>query len=101
VVSELFTNAVRHTDSEEIGCELRLVGGRLRLEVADEGCAATEPHPGSGDLDGEGGRGLLLVDALSETWGVSPNGNGRGHVVWAELKVQPAPAGREPSAGAG
>ncbi|MER5974472.1 ATP-binding protein [Streptomyces sp. NPDC002055] len=86
VVSELVTNVVRHTDSEKLGCELRSDGRRLRLEVTDEGCAATEPHPGSGDVDGESGRGLLLVDALSRTWGVHPGTSGRGHVVWAELE---------------
>ncbi|MGP4003791.1 ATP-binding protein [Streptomyces sp. 8N706] len=93
IVSELVTNAVRHTDSEKIGCELRVLGARLRVEVTDEGCTATEPHPGSGDVDGESGRGLLLVDALSEEWGVRPGENGRGHVVWAELACCPAPHG--------
>ncbi|MET8676578.1 ATP-binding protein [Streptomyces sp. NPDC004647] len=95
VVSELVTNAVCHTDSEKIGCELRFIGARLRVEVADQGCAATAPHPGSGDLDGEGGRGLLLVDALSHAWGVRPAEGGRGHVVWAELECGPAPTGPE------
>ncbi|MGP3951598.1 ATP-binding protein [Streptomyces sp. 7N604] len=90
VISELFTNAVCHTDSDTIGCELQLVGALLTVEVVDEGWASTAPHPGPGDLDGEGGRGLLLVDALSEAWGVRPAAGGCGHVVWAELRYGPA-----------
>ncbi|MFG2193748.1 ATP-binding protein [Streptomyces sp. NPDC048639] len=87
VISELVTNAICHTDSDTIGCRLLMNGGLLRVEVADEGWASTAPltHPGPVDLDGEGGRGLLLVDALSRTWGVLTAANGHGHVVWAEL----------------
>lgn len=85
VVSELFTNAVRHTDSEKIGCELRLVGTRLRVEVTDQGRGPTSPRPRSSDTDGETGRGLLLVSVLSEDWGIRISSDGVGHVVWAEL----------------
>jgi serine/threonine-protein kinase RsbW len=92
VVSELVTNVVCHTESKTVGCELRLTGARLLVEVADEGWAATAPHPGPGDLEGESGRGLLLVDALSESWGARPAAGGRGHVVWAELRYGAAPA---------
>jgi len=34
--------------------------------------------------DAESGRGLLLVNALAELWGVS-NEQGRGRTVWAIL----------------
>ncbi|MEV6315443.1 ATP-binding protein [Streptomyces sp. NPDC051776] len=95
VVSELVTNAICHTDSDTIGCELRVTGALLRVDVADEGWSTTAPlaHPGPVDLDGEGGRGLLLVDALSETWGVLAAVGGHGHVVWAELPYAQGPAG--------
>jgi anti-sigma regulatory factor (Ser/Thr protein kinase) len=93
VVSELVTNAVCHTNSETIDCELRLTGGRLHVEVADEGYTATEPRPGTGNVDGEGGRGLLLVEALSEEWGVRSRITGQGHAVWAALPNWPT-AGR-------
>jgi serine/threonine-protein kinase RsbW len=89
LVSELFTNAVRHTDSEKVSCELWVIGVRLRLEVTDEGgTRACTPQPRGTDRDGEGGRGLLLVSVLSDEWGVRPEveqGQGRGHAVWAEL----------------
>jgi anti-sigma regulatory factor (Ser/Thr protein kinase) len=85
VVSELFTNAVRHTDSERVVCTLRLTGTLLRLEVADQGYTHTEPRSREAEADEECGRGLLLVGALSKEWGSRPNERGRGRVVWAEL----------------
>lgn len=91
VVTELFTNAVRHTDSEKVGCEITLVGAHIRIEITDEGgpCVSA-PHARPGTLDQEGGRGLLLVCALSESWGTRPDDSGRGQVVWADLPYQTA-----------
>lgn len=85
VVSELFTNAVRHTTSEEVRCELRMTGARLRLEVADTGCARTVPRARRPGVDQEGGRGLMLVEALSLSWGVQAHDGGLGRTVWAFL----------------
>lgn len=88
VVSELFTNAVRHTESDKVDCELRVTGLRLRLEVTDQGGGTRPRRQGAGgvtDSDGESGRGLLLVSALAEEWGVRPRESGAGHMVWAEL----------------
>ena len=84
IVSEFFTNAVLHTDSSRVLCHLRLRGDRLRIEVADEGSERVTPRlrePGENDL---GGRGLQLVGAVADEWGVVAGG-GRGRVVWAEL----------------
>ncbi|MFC5719388.1 ATP-binding protein [Streptomyces gamaensis] len=85
VVSELFTNAVRHTDSERVSCQLRVDEAHVRIEVADEGHAPTEPRARRSGADEESGRGLLLVGVLSRAWGVRPDTGGRGRVVWAEL----------------
>ncbi|MFH8366967.1 ATP-binding protein [Streptomyces sp. NPDC018031] len=85
VVSELFTNAVRHTTSARVRCDLRMVGGRLRLEVADQGCARSVPRARTPGADQEGGRGLMLVDAVSHAWGVRPRDGGLGRTVWAYL----------------
>ncbi|MCF6525133.1 ATP-binding protein [Streptomyces sp. JJ36] len=86
LVSELFTNAVRHTDSEKVGCELWMIGVRLRLEVTDEGGnRGLLPRTRSADADGEGGRGLLLVSVLADEWGIRPDDRDQGHAVWAEL----------------
>lgn len=84
VVSELVTNAVVHTASCRVICELRDCGERLRVSVQDEGCPAAEPRLRRGSPE-EGGRGLLLVDAVSSAWGAHDARHGAGRVVWAEL----------------
>lgn len=85
VMSELFTNAIRHSDSRLIVCGVRITSRLVRIEVADEGSSLTAPQPRGADLDQEGGRGLLLVDALAADWGVHVCEDGRGRVVWAQL----------------
>lgn len=89
LVSELFTNAVRHTDSEKVSCELWVIGVRLRLEVTDEGGGRPlSSYAARGvdvDTDGESGRGLLLVSVLADEWGIRPDELAHGHAVWAEL----------------
>jgi len=91
VVTELFTNAIRHTDSEKITCVLQDWGAVLRLEVTDQGRGTGVPVPCTADADEEGGRGLLLVSVLSLAWGSDPADGGTGRVVWAELAAHPAP----------
>ncbi|MFC5764772.1 ATP-binding protein [Actinacidiphila bryophytorum] len=91
VVTELFTNAVRHTDSEKITCVLHDCGSVVRVEVTDQGRGAGVPAPGVAGADEEGGRGLLLVSVLSLAWGSDPAEDGAGRVVWAELAAHRAP----------
>lgn len=95
VISELFTNAVLHTDSVEIDYGLRVTGMHLRVQVADEGCRSKEQRLRSAESEEENGRGLLLVKALSETWGVRACEEGQGSVTWADLPYRPVP-GRIP-----
>jgi anti-sigma regulatory factor (Ser/Thr protein kinase) len=90
VVSELATNAVQHSRSGQPGaCFTVTVGfdaGMLRLRVADEG-GTSEPHPLEPDEGGETGRGLSLVAALAQGWGV--DGDAGARVVWADFAVVP------------
>ncbi|NGO67740.1 ATP-binding protein [Streptomyces sp. SB3404] len=88
VISEFFTNAVLHTDSGQISCSLQLSGQRLRIEVTDEGTERCSPQPRDASDDEVNGRGLQLVSALAESWGVSARDPRRGRVVWAELGPQ-------------
>ncbi|MGK5533536.1 ATP-binding protein [Streptomyces sp. URMC 129] len=88
VMSELVTNALRHTASRTVGCELRLLGGLVRVAVASDGPGPQEPPSPAGEED-ESGRGLFLVCALAKVWGVRPRAGGQGHVVWADLPVAP------------
>jgi len=72
IVSELISNALRHARPLPSGqvriCWLRR-GDMLELEVSDGG-AMTEPRRGPGTLSSLGGRGLGIVEALCEGWGV-------------------------------
>ncbi|WP_217140522.1 ATP-binding protein [Streptomyces sp. AC627_RSS907] len=84
VVSELVTNAIVHTASTHIVCELHDGDDVVRIAVRDEGCAPGQPHPTADQQpEDEHGRGLLLVDALCDAWGAHEHGPGL--LVWAEL----------------
>ncbi|WP_225822548.1 ATP-binding protein [Streptomyces naphthomycinicus] len=83
VMSELVTNAIVHTASSRVVCELLDHDDTVRIAVRDEGCAPGEPHPSPQRPDEEHGRGLLLVDALCRAWGAQEHGPGL--LVWAEL----------------
>ncbi|MEU2332192.1 ATP-binding protein [Streptomyces sp. NPDC013172] len=83
VLSELVTNAIVHTASSRVVCELRDGDDTVRIAVHDEGCAPDEPHPSPQRPEEEHGRGLLLVEALCLAWGAQEHGPGL--LVWAEL----------------
>ncbi|MFI5805294.1 ATP-binding protein [Streptomyces sp. NPDC051561] len=86
VVSELVTNAVIHTGSERVRCELTDGDGRLRISVQDEGIGDGGPRLRRTAANaGEHGRGLYLVDAMCDTWGSQEYGPDSGRTVWAEL----------------
>ncbi|MEU9183392.1 ATP-binding protein [Streptomyces sp. NPDC048484] len=113
VVSELVTNAIVHTASRHVVCELHDGEDLLRIAVRDEGCAPGEPHPSPQRPDEEHGRGLLLVAAMCTAWGAQETGPGL--LVWADLprsanngaeprsdlgwsaRSRPAPAGSSPT----
>ncbi|WP_454328036.1 ATP-binding protein [Streptomyces glaucescens] len=86
VVSELVTNAIVHTASDVVVCELHDGAELVRIAVRDQGCAPGELSPSPQRPDEEHGRGLLLVDALSHAWGAQEHGPGL--LVWAELPRQ-------------
>lgn len=84
LTSELVTNAVKYGGSHAL-LEAHMPGGALRIVVLD----ANPDLPSVGeapDLTAEGGRGVLLVSALADRWGVERTGGG-GKSVWFELDV--------------
>ncbi|MFB8247124.1 SpoIIE family protein phosphatase [Streptomyces sp. NPDC055952] len=83
VVSELVTNALVHTDGQ-VRMDLTLVNDRLRIAVADAS-PRTPARPRSIGWEATGGRGILLVEAVSAGWGTLPVSGGKQ--VWAELPV--------------
>ncbi|MCP9946304.1 ATP-binding protein [Streptomyces somaliensis] len=92
VVAELAANAALHGRVPGRDFELRLTydrpTGLVRVEVADTHPARPEgPGPVTDPAaDAEGGRGLLLVEAVADRWGVAGR-TGPGKTVWAECTV--------------
>jgi serine/threonine-protein kinase RsbW len=93
VVSELVTNAVRHSGVPAGGVvvlSVELTGTMVRLEVTDPGRGGVIA-PRAPDLDHGGGFGLHVVRALSERWGLEQVAAG-GTRVWAQLRRVPRAA---------
>ncbi|MEU4209343.1 ATP-binding protein [Streptomyces sp. NPDC026206] len=105
LLSELVTNALVHTDGGAVvtarlgGGSAASVKGRLHVEVRDllsRHPTLRPPPAGTRHGDGPGaagpeaaatsGRGLLLVHALADVWGVRAHGVGKA--VWFELDAQ-------------
>jgi anti-sigma regulatory factor (Ser/Thr protein kinase) len=83
VVSELVTNALVHTDGQ-VRLDITLINHRLRISVADTS-PRTPIKPTSIGWEATGGRGILLVEAMSATWGTVPVSGGKQ--VWSEIPL--------------
>lgn len=84
VGSETVSNAIAHTASGEGGwVTVSLLGGAgfCTLEVGDDGAGGGRPHVEAESGD-ENGRGLRIVEALTESWGFRTDGD-RTHRVGA------------------
>ncbi|MEE1938023.1 ATP-binding protein [Streptomyces sp. TRM 70361] len=92
VVAELAANAVLHGRVPGRDFELALghepAGGVLRVEVSDTHPSRPLPlvRPAAREPEGERGRGLPLVAAVADRWGVRER-CGPGKTVWAELRT--------------
>jgi anti-sigma regulatory factor (Ser/Thr protein kinase) len=88
MVSELATNCIRHTPT---GFDLQVerTEDGIRVEVFDRGDGVpiqrnplpTEPS----------GRGLRIVGALADEWGVTPSSHGEGKTVWFTKRLLTTP----------
>ncbi|MEU8826783.1 SpoIIE family protein phosphatase [Streptomyces sp. NPDC048636] len=83
VTSELVTNAMVHTTGE-VHLNLTLTADRLRIAVSDRS-PRTPTKPTSVDWEATGGRGLLLVEAVSHSWGSVPLSGGKQ--VWSDITL--------------
>ncbi|MFI1199663.1 ATP-binding protein [Streptomyces sp. NPDC020883] len=85
-VGELATNALLHGVPPGRGYRLWLAlgaeDGLLRVEVHDSGDGEPRSSEPGDVVDEESGRGLLLVSALADKWGVE--GRVPGKAVWCE-----------------
>ncbi|MGW1885970.1 ATP-binding protein [Streptomyces sp. NPDC001970] len=82
-VTELLTNVHRHAEPDKLcTVEMELLLDRLTISVHDHDPRL--PVAGTAGPLETTGRGLSLIAALSESWGVLPKGN-EGKVVWFTL----------------
>ncbi|MFF2849916.1 ATP-binding protein [Streptomyces sp. NPDC058001] len=89
ILSELLSNACRHgrplgealAGDGDVRAAWRVdTGGRLTVEVTDGG-GPTRPVPATPSVTAHGGRGLNIITALADDWGVRDDA--RGEVtVW-------------------
>ncbi len=83
-LTELIANVVRHVPDRR--CQTLIIllpEGGVRVEVTDGGPELPRPVT-DGDLLAEGGRGLVLLDAVTDAWGVEERPVGGGKTVWFE-----------------
>jgi len=89
VAAELIANAVRHAEPlpggvVRLAWRLRTAEGLRSVEVrVTDGGAPQLPRPRAASIDEADGRGLKIVEALADRWGVDKDGLGQS--VWAEL----------------
>jgi anti-sigma regulatory factor (Ser/Thr protein kinase) len=84
-VTELVANVVRHVPDRR--CQLvvlRQAGAGVRVEVSD-GCSRLPSLRSELPPEAEGGRGLVLLDAMVDKWGVDRRADG-GKTVWFECR---------------
>jgi anti-sigma regulatory factor (Ser/Thr protein kinase) len=88
--AEVITNAIHHTQAP-CSVSVQWNGVRVRVEVTDT--SPVRPKRRQSSPDAEGGRGLVLVDALAADWGSVCDAAGK--VVWFEVASSIRPARRE------
>lgn len=88
VVSELVTNALRHTQSRRVTLVLLARAHSVFLDVLDG--SAVRPVPRVPGDEEETGRGLALVAAVATGWGSHRTPRGKG--VWATCALLPRPS---------
>lgn len=96
-MSEIVSNAYCHTDSPQVRVEVTVNHRQVTVYVTDDepGRLPTPPPPRTPGADtgaDEGGRGLLLVDALAARWGTTAYGARSPHskTVWFTLSAASA-----------
>jgi anti-sigma regulatory factor (Ser/Thr protein kinase) len=91
MVSELATNSVLHAQSD-FELAIGISPDEIRVEVSDQGQG--QPVLRSPTPREQSGRGLRIVQELSEDWGTIPSPNGK--LVWFSLQLR-TPAGERKS----
>ncbi|MEU3780253.1 ATP-binding protein [Streptomyces sp900129855] len=91
IVAELTANAAIHgrVPGRDFRLDLYVIANALRIEVTDTHGDRLPCLQGL-TPDVESGRGLVLVEALADRWGVTPGLRPR-KTIWAELRLTPDP----------
>lgn len=78
IVSELVTNSIRYgtRPGDSVLVAIESTAKEIRIEVHDH--VRRRPH--LAEPDEQGGRGMFIVEALAETWGVADKDFGKA--VW-------------------
>jgi anti-sigma regulatory factor (Ser/Thr protein kinase) len=84
IASELASNSVRHAAST-FRVRIERLPDHIRLEVEDEG--GGQPTIKSPTVHDTSGRGLQIVAALADHWGVVPVPETTGKIVWATIPL--------------
>lgn len=84
VVGELVANAVMHSTAP-IALGLSYRGGTVRVDVTDGTSDLGAVRFREVDRPTVGGRGLRILAALVDEWGIVPNAAGKS--VWAKVKA--------------
>lgn len=99
ILSELLSNACRHGrplgrhtdvgDGDILAAWRVDTGGGLTVEVTDGG-GPTRPVPATPSVTARGGRGLNIISALAQEWGVRDDSSGEV-TVWAHVSCPKPP----------
>ncbi len=91
LTSELVTNAIRREPGQAVVLVITLSCDQLRVDVHDT--SRSLPRVADVPADAETGRGLLLVAALSASWGCYPTPTGKAVYFTLAFQAQPGSHG--------
>jgi anti-sigma regulatory factor (Ser/Thr protein kinase) len=74
LITELISNAILHASSPPV-MHIDVDRGTVRISVSDE--SGNIPQVRHGELEDEGGRGLMLVQSLASSWGCTLTSGGK------------------------
>jgi anti-sigma regulatory factor (Ser/Thr protein kinase) len=87
-VSEAVTNAVQ-VAGDHVTVRLLRQRPAVRVEVDDDDGGPADLVPRMPDPDADGGRGLLIIEAVADAWGVDRHPDD-GKTVWMQVEGAPA-----------
>ena len=96
VISELVSNSIKHAwrlPGEKVRAAWMVDHGSVEVEVSDCG-GSTRPRRDYPPVSALGGRGLGIVERLSDDWGIRADESGQ--TVWAVLPAAALPAAAHP-----